>query len=193
MLFPFAWVRAPQHATAAAAGGCMLVRADTLRGAGGIETIRNAIIDDCALARTLKAYGPIWLGLTGRVRSIRRYDSVADMRRMVSRSAYAQLGYSPWMLIATVLALALVFIAPPLLAIFSDGVPRLVGLAAWLAMALSLQPTLRLYRLSPLWGLALPAITLLYAFYTLDSAYQHVRKRGGQWKGRVHVGAPSLQ
>ncbi len=193
MLFPFAWVRAQRCTTAAAAGGCMLIRADALRDLGGIGTIRNALIDDCALARKLKAHGPIWLGLTERVRSIRRYDTFAEVRRMVSRSAYAQLGYSPWLLIATVLALALVFIAPPLLALFSHGLPHLVGLAAWLAMALSFQPTLRQYRLSPLWGLALPAITSMYALYTLDSAYQHVRKRGGQWKGRVHVGAPSLR
>lgn len=193
MLFPFAWVCAPQRATAAAAGGCMLIRADTLRDVGGIGTIRNALIDDCTLARKLKALGPIWLGLTDCVRSVRRYDTLTELRRMVSRSAYAQLGYSPWLLIATMLALALVFIAPPLLAIFSHGLPRLVGLAAWLAMALSFQPTLRHYRLSPLWGLALPVITFMYALYTLDSAYQHVRKRGGQWKGRVHVGAPSLQ
>ena len=114
------------------------------------------------------------------------------MRRMVARSAYAQLNFSPLLLAATVLGLALTFMAPPLLALFAHGVPRLIGLAVWLAMALSFQPTLRDYRLSPLWGLALPGIALLYALYTLDSAYQHARKRGGQWKGRVYVGAPSL-
>ena len=193
MLFPFAWVRRPESMTAAAAGGCMLMRADTLRQAGGIDAIRHALIDDCALAKLLKTHGPIWLGLTERVRSIRRYDTFADVSRMVSRSAYTQLGYSPLLLAATILALALTFTAPPLLAVFSHGVPRLIGLAAWLVMALSFQPTLRDYRLSPLWGLALPGIASLYAIYTLDSAYQHARKRGGQWKGRVHVGAPSLQ
>lgn len=193
MLFPFAWVRQPQAATAAAAGGCMLVRAGVLRDAGGIDAIRNSLIDDCALANKLKAHGPIWLGLTERVRSIRPYETFADIRRMVSRSAYAQLRYSPLLLVATLFGLALTFLAPPLLALFADGWPRLLGLTAWLAMALSFQPTLRDYRLSPWWGLALPGIALLYAFYTLDSAYQHARKRGGQWKGRVHVNAPSLQ
>ncbi|HVZ51287.1 MAG TPA: glycosyltransferase [Pseudolabrys sp.] len=192
MLFPFAWVRKPKRATAAAAGGCMLVRVDALRDAGGIEAIRHALIDDCALAKKLKERGPIWLGLTERVRSIRRYDSFADVRHMVVRSAYAQLNFSPWLLAATVLGLALTFMTPPLLALFAHGVPRLLGVATWLAMALSFQPTLRDYRLSPLWGLALPAIAFLYALYTLDSAYQHARKRGGQWKGRVYAGAPSL-
>lgn len=193
MLFPFAWVCQPHAATAAAAGGCMLVRAGMLRDAGGIDAIRNALIDDCALAKKLKARGPIWLGLTERVRSIRRYETFADVKRMVSRSAYAQLGYSPLLLAVTILGLALTFLVPPLLTVFAYGVPRMLGLAAWLAMALSFQPTLRDYRLSPLWGLALPGIALLYAVYTLDSAYQHARKRGGQWKGRVHVNAPSLQ
>ena len=192
MLFPFAWVGRRGATTAAAAGGCMLVRADMLRAAGGIDTIRNALIDDCALAGKLKAHGPIWLGLTQRARSIRRYDTFAELRRMISRSAYAQLRYSPWLLSATISALALIFVVPPLLAAFSEGLPRLTGYVAWLAMALSFQPTLRDYRLSALWGLALPAIALLFAVYTLDSAYQHARKRGGQWKGRVHAGAPSL-
>lgn len=192
MLFPFTWVKQPNRATAAAAGGCVLLKAGALRDAGGIDSIRNALIDDCALAGKLKAHGPIWLGLTQRVRSIRRYDTFAELRRMISRSAYAQLRYSPWLLSATISALALIFVVPPLLAAFSEGLPRLTGYVAWLAMALSFQPTLRDYRLSALWGLALPAIALLFAVYTLDSAYQHARKRGGQWKGRVHAGAPSL-
>lgn len=193
MLFPFTWVKEPQAGTAAAAGSCVLIKAGALRDAGGIDSIRNALIDDCALARRMKTVGPIWLGLTERVRSIRPYDDFASVRRMIARSAYAQLRFSPWWLAGALLGLALTFMAPPLLALFADGVPRLLGAAAWLAMAASMQPTLRLYRVSPLWGLALPGIAFLYAIYTLDSAYQHVRRRGGQWKGRVHVNAPGVQ
>jgi hopene-associated glycosyltransferase HpnB len=193
MLFPFAWAGRADCATAAAAGGCMLVRQDALARAGGIAAIRNALIDDCALAERLKAQGPIWLGLTGRVRSIRPYDTLADVRQMVSRSAYAQLRYSPWLLAGTAIGMALIFLAPPLLAIFASGLPRLLGMAAWLAMALSFVPTLRFYGLSLLWAPALPAIALLYLVYTFDSAIRHWRRRGGQWKGRVHVDAPSLR
>lgn len=193
MLFPFTWVREPQAATAAAAGGCVLLKAGALRDAGGIDSIRNALIDDCALARRMKAVGPIWLGLTERVRSIRPYDDFASVRHMIARSAYAQLRFSPWWLAGTMAGLALTFIAPVLLAVFAEGVLQLLGLAAWLAMAVSMQPTLRFYRISPLWGLALPGIAFLYAIYTLDSAYQHARRRGGQWKGRVHVNAAGLQ
>ena len=103
MLYPFAWANDPRRSTAAAAGGCMLVRDEVLRKAGGIAAIRGALIDDCALAKKLKAHGPIWIGLTERVRSIRAYPVVADIRRMVARTAYAQLGYSPLLLAGTVL------------------------------------------------------------------------------------------
>lgn len=193
MLFPFEWVCRARSRTAAAAGGCMLVDAVTLRLAGGIECVRDALIDDCSLARRLKQCGPIWLGLTDRVRSVRPYARLADVRQMIARSAYAQLRFSPLLLAGTTAGMALTFLAAPLLAIFTAGLARDFALAAWFLMALSFQPTLRLYRLSPLWGLALPVVALLFTFYSLDSAYQHWRGRGGRWKGRVHVRAASLR
>ena len=187
MLYPFAWVNRPDSATAAAAGGCMLVRRDALATIGGIEKIRTALIDDCALGRELKRVGPIWLGLTRRAQSLRAYPRVADVRRMVARSAYHQLGYSPLLLGATAAGLALTFLAPPFLALFASGLARALGLAVCALMALAFQPMLRFYRVSPLWGLALPAIAALYLAFTLDSAYQHWRGRGGLWKGRVQA------
>ena len=189
MLYPFAWVNRPGKAMAAAAGGCMLVRADALRRAGGIDVIRNALIDDCSLAKVLKGQGPIWLALTDRVRSIRCYPEFEDIRRMVSRSAYAQLRYSPLLLAGTTLGMALTYLAPPFLAFFSSGAARLMGIVAWALMAMAFLPTLRFYRMSPLWGIAMPVIALFYMFYTLDSAYQHARGRGGAWKGRVQANA----
>ena len=193
MLFPFTWVRDPRAKTAAAAGGCVLVRADALQRAGGIESIRNALIDDCSLAEAMKRQGPIWLGLTERVRSLRPYEGFAEVRQMISRSAYAQLRFSPLALAGTVAGMALTFLAAPLVAVFASSLAQIVALAVWLAMAASFVPTLRLYRLSPLWGLALPGIALLFTLYTIDSAYQHLRGRGGRWKGRVHLGAASLR
>jgi len=187
MLFPFSWVNDRRAATAAAAGGCMLVHADILRQAGGIEIIRSALIDDCALAEKLKQWGPIWLGLTDRVRSIRSYRRWDNARRMVSRSAYAQLRYSPLLLLATTIGMALTYLAPPLLTLLAAGPARLFALLTWTLMALTFQPTLRFYRMSPLWGLALPAIAFLYMVYTLDSAYQYARGRGGSWKGRIQA------
>jgi hopene-associated glycosyltransferase HpnB len=187
MLYPFAWVNRRDSATAAAAGGCMLIRAEALRRAGGIEAIRNALIDDCALAAILKAQGPIWLGLTERVHSIRRYPDFDDIRRMVARSAYAQLRYSPLLLLGTIAGMGLTYLAPVLLALFGSGPAQGCGLTAWLLMAIALQPTLRLYRVSPLWGLALPAIAFCYTLFTLDSALQFARGKGGLWKGRVQA------
>ena len=187
MLYPFPWVNRPQSTVAAAAGGCMLVRADALREAGGIEVIRGALIDDCALAKALKVRGPIWLGLTERVRSIRPYPAFADIRRMVARSAYAQLRYSPLLLLGTVAGMVLTYLVPPLMATFGSGLARVIGIGTWALMAIAFQPTLRLYRLSPLWGIALPVIALQYMLFTLDSAYQYVRGRGGAWKGRVQA------
>ena len=111
MLYPFAWVNDRARSTAAAAGGCMLVRREALAAAGGIEAIRGALIDDCALARALKPQGPIRLSLTERVHSIRRYPGLEDIRRMVARSAYAQLNYSPLLLAGTLAGMALVYLA----------------------------------------------------------------------------------
>lgn len=193
MLYPFPWVCRPESNVAAAAGGCMLIRTDALAAAGGVASIRGALIDDCSLAAKLKKIGPIWLGLTERSRSIRPYDTLSDVRQMISRSAYAQLRYSPLLLAATVVGMAITFIVPPLLALFATGLPRYLGLLTWLMMAMSFIPTLRFYRVSPLWSIALPGVALLYLYYTLNSAYQFLRRRGGQWKGRVHIDAPSLQ
>jgi hopene-associated glycosyltransferase HpnB len=185
MLYPFAWVNNPGRAIAAAAGGCMLVRRDALIAAGGIEAIRGALIDDCALARRLKPQGPIRLSLTQRVHSIRGYATMQDIRRMVARSAYAQLRYSPLLLAATVAGIMLVYLAPVVLALFGHAPAQALGLLAWALMTVAFLPILRFYRLSPLWGSFLPLIALAYMAFTVDSAYQYARKRGGLWKGRV--------
>ena len=165
----------------------MLVRADALAQAGGIEVIRGALIDDCALAGVLKLHGPIWLGLTTRVTSKRHYESLADIRAMVVRSAYAQLSYSPLLLAGTVAAMAVTYLLPPVFALLGAGLPRLLGAVTWGLMAFAFAPTLRFYRRSPLWGLALPAIALMYLIFTVDSAYQYASGRGGTWKGRAQA------
>jgi hopene-associated glycosyltransferase HpnB len=189
MLYPFGWVNRAGGSTAAAAGGCMLARREALEAAGGIAAIRTAIIDDCALARVMKRQGPVWLGLTRRARSLRPAPSVGAVGRMVSRSAYAQLNYSPLLLAGTLLGLAVTYLTPPAIAAFGSGGGRVAAALAWAGMALAFQPILRFYRRSPLWGLALPAIAAAYAGFTLDSALQFARGRGGMWKGRAQAQA----
>jgi hopene-associated glycosyltransferase HpnB len=187
MLYPFDWVNRRDHPLGAAAGGCMLVRPQALAAAGGIAAIRGALIDDCTLGAALKKQGPVWLGLTERVASARPYEHVEDIRRMVARSAYAQLGYSPLLLAGCILGMALTYLAAPVLAFGGGGLTQAFGAATFALMIVSYQPILRFYGRSPLWGLALPLIALAYMAFTLDSAYQHVRGWGGLWKGRVQA------
>jgi hopene-associated glycosyltransferase HpnB len=187
MLYPFAWANDPRRSTAAAAGGCMLVRREALQQAGGLAAIRDALIDDCALAKALKRRGPIFLALTDRVHSVRAYPAIGDIRRMVSRSAYAQLRYSPLILAGTVVGLALTYLAPVTLAIFARGAPQFVGIFVWLLMAFAFRRVLKFYGLSMAWAPLLPAIAAMYMAFTVDSAYQHARGRGGMWKGRAQA------
>jgi hopene-associated glycosyltransferase HpnB len=192
-LFPFAWVNNALRRTAAAAGGCMLVRRDALAAAGGLETIRSALIDDCALGAALKRQGPVWLGLTQDVVSLRPYPAFNDIRRMVVRSAFAQLGYSTPQLVGAVAGMMVTYLLPPLLTVFATGPARLMGAAAWLAMAFAFLPTLRFYGRSPAWGLALPLIAAIYTGFTVESAVQHWRGRGGSWKGRFQAAGPQAR
>lgn len=190
MLYPFAYIRDPQNRTAGAAGGCVLIRREALRRIGGIGAIRGEIIDDCALARAVKRGGPIWLGLSTATRSLRAYPALGDIWRMVARTAYAQLRYSPALLAATVLGMALTFLAP-VAASVSGTEAAWLGLSAWAMMALAYLPTLRLYEQSPMWAPLLPAIALVYIAATVDSARRHWLGRGGEWKGRTHAGSPA--
>jgi hopene-associated glycosyltransferase HpnB len=187
MLYPFGWVNDSRRRTAAAAGGCMLARRETLAAAGGLEALRGALIDDCALGAIMKRQGPIWLGLTENVLSLRAYPAFADIRRMVARSAFAELRYSALRLGGAVAGMALVYLAPPLLALFARGIAQAAGALAWGMMALSFMPTLRLYGRPLAYGLALPAIAAAYVAFTLDSAIQYWRGRGGYWKGRIQA------
>lgn len=187
MLHPFAWVNRRDHPMAAAAGGSMLVRRDALEAAGGIAAIRASLIDDCALGRMMKKQGPIWLGLTESVHSLRPYPRFDDIRRMVSRSAYDQLNYSPLLLAGTVAGMALTYLLPPLFAIFGTGLAQVIGAVTWGLMAFAFLPMVRFYRLPPLWAAALPVIAAIYMVFTIDSALQHWRGKGGLWKGRVQA------
>ena len=187
MLYPFARVNRPSSRVAGAAGGCVLLRREGFAKAGGIAAIKHAIIDDCALGELMKKQGSIRLQLTRRSQSIRPYGGWRPIGAMVSRSAYAQLDYSPLLLIGTLLGMALVYLAPPVLGLFGSGMARIAGIGAWALMALAYQPTLRFYRRSPLWGLALPAISGFYVAATVMSAVHHWQGRGGMWKGRAQA------
>jgi hopene-associated glycosyltransferase HpnB len=197
-LYPFRWVNRQHGRTAAAAGGCMLVRRDALEAAGGLARIKGARIDDIALARLLKRRpgGRVWLGLASGVASRRPYPRLADLWSMIARSAYTQLRYSPALLAGTVAGLLVVYAVPPAATIAAlvalalgggaaAGWTAAAGLASWTLMSASYLPMLRLYRLSPLRAPTLAPIALLYAAMTVDSARRHHLGRGAIWKGRA--------
>ena len=185
MLYPFAWSNDPRRTTAAAAGGCVLLRRSAFARGGGFAAIRGALIDDCALAKAVKENsGSTWLGLTRETKSLRPYPRLGDIWRMVARTAYTQLRYSPLLLAGTVLGLGITYLVPPALT-FAGGAAGWLALAAWAAMSLAYLPMLRFYGLSPLWAPLLPATSLVYLAATLDSARRYWRGAGGEWKGRV--------
>ncbi|MEU1012403.1 glycosyltransferase [Streptomyces sp. NPDC005890] len=191
-LYPFRRTGRQGSRTAAAAGGCVLLRADMAEKARIPEAIRQAVIDDVALARAVKdTDGRIWLGLADRVDSVRPYPRLHDLWRMVSRSAYAQLRHHPLLLLGTVAGLALVYLVPPAaVAVGAAGggtATALVGASAWAVMAGTYLPMLRYYR-QPLWlAPLLPFTAFLYLLMTVDSAVQHYRGRGAAWKGRTYT------
>ena len=206
-LYPFRWVNNPHHPAAAAAGGCSLIRSTALIRIGGIGCVRQALIDDCALAQALKQVAPrieadasrlspdrpigkIWLGLTTTTRSLRPYPSLQTIWDMVARTAFTQLHYSPLLLMGTVLGMAIVYLVPPIglvLALITHHWPiALFNLMTYLLMTLAYWPIVRFYQCG--WGFAfcLPPIALLYNLMTLDSARRHWQGQGGSWKGRVY-------
>jgi hopene-associated glycosyltransferase HpnB len=200
-LYPFRRVNQPGSRTAAAAGGCMLVRRGALERSGGVAPIRGALIDDVAMGAMIKGQrGRTWLGLSRQVVSVRPYPGLASLWQMVARSAYTQLNYSPLLLAGTIIGLLFSYALPPAAAI--TGLTQLAagagpetapaalaagaGLAGWALMSLSFLPMLRLYRLSPLRAPGLPLIALLYAAMTADSARRHYAGHGAEWRGRTN-------
>ncbi|WP_042417434.1 glycosyltransferase [Streptacidiphilus anmyonensis] len=190
-LYPFRWSNRPGSRTAAAAGGCTLVRREALARAGGVAAIRGAVIDDVNLARLVKrGGGRTWLGLADRVDSVRPYPELGQLWRMVSRSAYAQLRHNVFLLIGTVLGLALVYLVPPVLtvvgAVTLAPLVALPALAAWALMTFTYRPMLAYYGRPAREALLLPFTAGLYLLMTVDSAVQHWRGRGAAWKGRTY-------
>jgi hopene-associated glycosyltransferase HpnB len=186
MLYPPPWIRDTRRSTAGAAGGCMLVRAETLERAGRLEAIRSEVIDDCSLARLLKQDGArLWIGLTDLSQSLRRYGTFSDVERMVSRTAFNQLKHSSLLLLGTIAGMLITYLAPPLLLLTRSRLAIVMGAAAWVAMTMTYSTMVRYYRLNPAWALTLPLAALFYLGATLHSAVKYWNGSGGNWKGRV--------
>ncbi|NJR49130.1 MAG: glycosyltransferase [Leptolyngbyaceae cyanobacterium CSU_1_3] len=191
-LYPFAWINQPSKNMAGAAGGCSLIRREALLRIGGIQAIRQALIDDCALAQAIKASGSkrIWLGLTTSAHSLRPYDSLATIWNMVARTAFTQLNYSPLLLLGTLIGMMVIYLAPlglGLVGLFTgQWFLAFINLCTYLLMSLMYLPIIRFYQTSVWFAFCLPAIGLLYTLMTMDSARRHWQGKGGAWKGRIY-------
>lgn len=185
-LYPPSWTARRDRRTAGAAGGCMLIRRTALERIGGLAAIRGELIDDCSLASAVKSSGGrIWLDLGEDVKSIRPYDSFGVIWRMIARTAFTQLRYSPVLLAGTAAGMMLTYLAPPLLTLFASRPASILGTAAWAMMTVTYLPMLRFYRQPAFLAPLLPLVALFYLGATLDSARRHWAGRGGEWKGRV--------
>lgn len=189
-LYPPRWVADKERDIAAAAGGCMLLRGGMLQRIGGVDSIRDEIIDDCALARRVKTVGRVWLGIADETRSVRPYGSWRPLWDMISRCAFAQINYSTGILVVLMMGMVVTYLAPPLLVLLSHSpLAMALGGVAWLAMTASFLPILKIYRCPAPVALLLPAIAAFYMAATLGSAVQFWRGRGGAWKGRYQAAA----
>jgi hopene-associated glycosyltransferase HpnB len=186
MLYPPAWIADSERNTAGAAGGCLLIRPQALARAGGMEAIRGAIIDDCALARAVKrSGGKVWLGLTEESASIRPYGSFVEIGRMISRTAFNQLHHSVLLLLGALVGLAVTYLLPPALLFSRHLAPAALGALAWALISVAYLPMVRFYRLHLLWALTLPVAAVFYMGATLHSAIKFWLGTGGEWKGRA--------
>jgi hopene-associated glycosyltransferase HpnB len=186
-LYPPAWISNPRRSEAGAAGGCILIRPAALEKAGGLQAIRQEVIDDCSLATRVKRNGGrLWLGASGSTRSIRPYEGFSGIGHMISRSAFNQLRHSNVLLFLSMAGMAATYLLPPALVFLAHRIaPAALGGAAWLLMVGSYWRVLRLYRLSPLWALVLPIAAVFYMGATFHSAWKYWMGRGGEWKGRI--------
>lgn len=186
MLYPFSKVNDPSSPVAAAAGGTILIRRETLQRVGGIESIRGALIDDVTLARVIKPHGALYLGHSGLATSIRPYPRFADIWRMIARTAFTQLRYSAVLLALAVTGLALVWLGPLAQVLLHRDWRFACGLIAFALGAMTYVPTLARFRLSYVWSLLLPAVAAFYMAATVGSALGHWFGRGARWKSRAY-------
>lgn len=184
-LYPPRWIANVHAHTAGAAGGCILLHSAALHRIGGFAAIRSQVIDDCELAAIVKrSGGRIWMGLTRASVSLRDYETFGEIRDLIARTAFTQLGYSALLLAGTLAGMFITYLAPLTLLFAPRAAPRILALAAWALMSFTYSPTVRFYRLSPLWAPFLPLAALFYFYATWLSAARFWLGRGAQWKGR---------
>lgn len=185
LLYPFHLSNSKTRWVAAAAGGCIMIETEVLKTIGGFTSIRDKLIDDCALARRVKTSGHrTWIGLSHSVQSQRQYARLKDTWDMVARNAYVQLRHSVGLLVICTLLMILMFWWP-VAGLLSAETRPLAGIT-WLAMIMAYTPTLLYYRRSLVWALTLPALGTLFLAMTWSSAWRDWHGVRSRWKGRTY-------
>jgi hypothetical protein len=113
---------------------------------------------------------------------------------MISRSAFNQLRHSNLLLLLSMAGMVVIYLLPAALVFAGNNiVAAALGALALVLMLISYLPVLRLYRLNPLWALALPLAAIFYVAATFHSAWKYWAGRGGEWKGRIQDPRESRQ
>ena len=188
LLYPFRLSNSAHPRVAAAAGGCILLKTDMLKAMGGFEVIRGALIDDCALAGQIKRMGGrTWIGLTHSAESLRAYDRIGVIWRMVARTAFHQLHYATTLLLLLTGIMILMFCIPVAGVFFPSFGTWILSLLGLLFMVLGYIPTLKFYGLNWKWAFFMPLIGMLFLAMTWTSAIRYWRGKGAEWKGRAYL------
>ena len=114
--------------------------------------------------------------------SLRQYDNLKVIWDTIARTAFDQLNYSFLLLVGTVIAMSIIYLAAPLCLaigiITTNWLLTGMALLTWLLMVCAYIPTLRLYNLSVFWAFSNSAIAFLYTLMTIDSAIKYYQGKG---------------
>ncbi len=198
LLYPFKLANSDSKLVAAAAGGCIMAETKVFDEIGGFGSIKDALIDDCTLAQSVKDSGfRTWLGLTRSVKSIRPYSGLPEIWNMVARTAYNQLGYSITLLIVCTVLMVIAFLIPPaglaaaMLAMNETYFQ--VSMVTIGLMLLTYFPVIRFYRISPFYTLFLPLSGFMFLMMTWTSAVRYWQGEQIRWRGRIEKREPANQ
>ena len=188
-IYPFSKVNDPNNSLAAAAGGFILCKSEVFSKVNLYERIKDKVIDDCNIAKKIKEKGNIWLGLTEKICSRRCYKNLSEIWKMVSRTAYEQLRFSPLYLCLSILGMCIIYLYPVLAIFFYEEIHLslfLLNILTILILVISFRPTVNFYKLTSFYYFSLPFVSLIYIMMTFTSAFNFHFRKGNVWKGRKY-------
>jgi chlorobactene glucosyltransferase len=181
---PYRRVNEAQDPAALANGQYILIEREAYFRAGGHEAVRDAAVDDVALAACLKAAGVRLLVARGeRLASVRMYRGLADVWAGFGKNAYAFLRQRGAGGLLTVLATVLSGLAIPC-AVYGlaagDRAFELAALATYVSAVAELSLWQFVFGTSLGYAIFQPLAVVVFLAIALDSAV----RRKHLWKGR---------